>query len=179
MNSVSKSLICAAILGVSGVASAGGLMDTSVSTATGIGNSQVSLDGVLHDIDGTEPWVGQVYAGATECLRLYVSTTEFDSKLTVIAPNGLVYRDDDSGDSLRPLVRIASAPVTGWYTVQVAHWTGAPVDASFSLKYARYNNGNPNCATPTSPLGGDLDTESTGKRAPVVRAVTPKGRVVQ
>jgi len=129
------------------------MYDPSVSTATGIGASSVTINGSMTDIpDFTEPWVGELYAQAGECVRLAVITTLFDSELTVAAPNGTVFRDDDSGGDLKPLVRIASAPVTGWYTVQVAHFSGVPVSANFTLKYARYNGGNPNCAVATAPL---------------------------
>ena len=93
----------------------------------------------------------QLYAGVGECLRLFVSSTAFDSELTVISPNGSVYRDDDSGGSLRPLVQIANAPSQGWYTVQVAHFNGQPINANFTLLYGRYTAGNANCAIPTQP----------------------------
>jgi hypothetical protein len=129
------------------------MFDATVSTATKLDATAVTLNGTLHDTNGnTQPWTTQVYAQPGECVRLFVTSTNFDAKLEVIAPNGQVFRDDDSGGSLRPLVKIASAPNFGWYTVQVAHFNGVPLTADFTMKYGRYNNGNPNCATPTSPL---------------------------
>jgi len=147
------------------------MYDSSVSTATKAGASSVTLNGTLDD-NGvfTEPWVTQLFAQAGECVRLAVTTTNFDSELVVAAPNGTVFRDDDSGGSLRPLVRIASAPSTGWYTVQVASFSGAPTNANFTLKYARYNGGNPNCATATGPLSVPRGIVEPAK------AVVPVGR---
>lgn len=128
------------------------MFDPSVSTATKLNASAVTINGTLHDTNGnTQPWTTQVYAQPGECMRLSVTTTSFDAKMEVIAPNGEVFRDDDSGGSLRPLVQIASAPNFGWYTVQVAHFNGVPQSADFTMKYGRYNNGNPNCAQPTLP----------------------------
>ena len=149
----SKSFLVPALLLACGVASATNLFDPSVSSTSTLDGSSIELDGTLHDTNGNPaPWVVEVYAGVGECVRLFVTTTAFDAKLTVVAPNGAVYRDDDSGGSLRPLVRIANAPSTGWYTVQVAQFSGAPTNANFTLKYARYNGGNPNCAVATTPL---------------------------
>jgi hypothetical protein len=129
------------------------MFDATVSTATKLDATAVTLNGTLHDTNGnSQPWTTQVYAQAGECLRLFVTSTSFDAKLEVIAPDGEVFRDDDSGGSLRPLVKIASAPNFGWYTVQVAQFDGTPLTADFTMKYGRYNNGNPNCATPTNPL---------------------------
>ena len=129
------------------------LFDPTVTTATKLNAGAVTLNGTLHDTNGVaQPWTTQVYAQPGECMRLSITTTAFDAKMEVVAPPGEVFRDDDSGGSLRPLVEIASAPNFGWYTVQVAQFAGTPVTADFTLKYGRYNNGNPNCAVPTSPL---------------------------
>ena len=134
-------------------ANATNLFDPTVSSTTTLDGSSLELDGTLNDTNGNaQPWTAELYAGVGECLRLFVTTTAFDAKLTVIAPNGTVFRDDDSGGSLRPLVRVASAPVQGWYTVQVAHYAGAPQNANFTLLYGRYTAGNPNCAVATTPM---------------------------
>jgi hypothetical protein len=115
-------------------ANATNLFDPSVSTTTTIDGSSVRLDGTLNDTNGnSQPWTAELYAAPGECVRLFVNSTNFDSELTVIAPNGNVYRDDDSGGSNRPLVKIASAPNSGWYTVQVAHFNGAAMNSNFTL----------------------------------------------
>jgi hypothetical protein len=150
----SKLLLAPALLLACGLASATNLFDPSVSSTSTLDGSSLELDGTLHDTNGNPaPWVAELYAGAGECVRLFVTTTAFDAKLTVVAPNGAVYRDDDGGGSLRPLVKIGSAPVQGWYTVQVAHYAGVPQNANFTLLYGRYVAGNVNCANPTSPFG--------------------------
>ena len=133
-------------------ANATNLFDPNVSSSTTLDGSSIELNGTLNDTNGnSQPWTAELYAGVGECLRLFVTSTAFDAKLTVIAPNGTVYRDDDSGGSLRPLVRIANAPTQGWYTVQVAHWAGSPINANFTLLYGRYSAGNTNCSIATTP----------------------------
>lgn len=132
------------------------LFDPTVSATTVLDGDSVRLDGTLNDVGNVRPWTAELYAAPGECLRLFVTSTAFDSKLTVTAPNGQVYRDDDSGGFLRPLVKIANPPVRGWYTVQVAEWTGAPTNANFTLLYGRYTAGNPNCAGGTLPVSGAL-----------------------
>jgi hypothetical protein len=138
-----------------GFAQASTVRDPTVSASSTINDSIVTINGQLNDTDtGVTPWVIQVFAAAGDCVRLNVSTTNFDSEIVTTAPGGAVYRDDDSGGSLRPLVMIDPAPFTGWYTVQVAHWAGSPINADFTLKYGRYTSGNANCSSPTTPLGG-------------------------
>ena len=170
----SKYLLAPALLLAYGLASATNLFDPTVSSTTVLDGSSIELDGTLHDTNGNPaPWVAELYAGVGECVRLFVTTTAFDAKLTVIAPNGTVYRDDDGGGSLRPLVKIASAPVQGWYTVQVAHWAGQPQNANFTLLYGRYTAGNPNCANPTPPFARTRGDEAM-KDPSLVPAAQPK-----
>ena len=144
------------------------MFDPSVASTTKIDGSEIVLNGTLHDTNGlTMPWTTSVYAQPGECMRLFVDSVNFDPKLTVIAPNGEVFRDDDSGGSLRPLVKIASTPVQGWYTVQVAQFAGAPqADTDFVLKYGRFTAGNPNCANPTVPLVNAGGAPQAAKPAP-------------
>lgn len=118
------------------------LFDPSVSTTILADGSSVRLDGTLNDTNGNaQPWTAELYAQPGECVRFFVTSTNFDSELTVIAPNGTVYRDDDDGGLQRPLVKIASAPSQGWYTVQVAHFAGAAMNSNFTLMYGRYSAG--------------------------------------
>ena len=129
------------------------LVDATASTSRKLDAGALSVNGSLHDTNGnTQPWTAQVYAQQGECLRVFVTSTAFDAQLVVVSPDHRVYRDDDSGGLLRPLVKIGTAPAFGWYTVQVATYDGTPVTADFTLKYGRYDNGNPNCANPTPPL---------------------------
>jgi len=131
-------------------AEATNLFDPTISGADTFDDSPVRLDGTLHDTTNSRPWTAKVYAGTGECLRLFVISTAFDAKISVISPSGTIYRDDDSGGSLRPLVRINNTGA-GWYTVQIAHYLGQPQNANFTLLYSRYPAFNVNCETPTSP----------------------------
>jgi hypothetical protein len=169
----STRLLAPALLLACGLANATNLFDPSVSSTSVLDGSSIELDGTLHDTNGNPaPWVAELYAGVGECVRFFVTTTAFDAKLVVVAPNGTVWRDDDSGGSLRPLVKIASAPVQGWYTVQVAHWAGLPQNANFTLLYGRYTAGNVNCANPTSPFGRTRD--DIAKDPALAPATAPK-----
>jgi hypothetical protein len=170
MTMTSRLFLAPALLLACGLAGATNLFDPSVSSTSVLDGSSIELDGTLHDTNGNaEPWVVEVYAGVGECVRLFVTTTAFDAKLTVVAPNGTVYRDDDGGGMLRPLVKIGSAPVQGWYTVQVAHWSGLPQNANFTLLYGRYTAGNANCTNPTQPFArtrGDSPMKDVTTEAP-------------
>jgi hypothetical protein len=138
------------------------LYDRTVAAADTIGGSSVELDGTLDDTNGISmPWTAELFAQAGDCMRLAV-TTSFDSKLTVTAPNGSVYRDDDSGGQERPLVKIAGAPISGWYTVQVAHFGGLPQVSHFTLKYGRHAGGSANCAGATLPLPAGMSEAAKG-----------------
>jgi len=149
----SASIISAVAWLASSQAAATDLYDPSVSTTTTLNGSAVTLSGTLNDTNGNpDPWTAELFADANECVRLLVTSTDFDAKITVLAPDGSAYRDDNSGGQHRPLVRIASTPVRGWYTVHVAHFSGLPTIANFTLKYGRYNAGNPNCDGAPGPI---------------------------
>ncbi|NTU41986.1 MAG: hypothetical protein HGA78_02830 [Nitrospirales bacterium] len=103
-------------------------------------------------------WTANLFAAQGECLRLDVTTADDDLEIVVVAPNGYVYRNDDRSSSNNlPLVRISSAPISGYYTVHVSTWDGYPVDVDFILKYGRYNSGNPNCNGAIAPMSSDDD----------------------
>jgi len=124
---------------------------SNLSTSTKIDGGSIALNGSLRDVgNDARPWTVELYANAGDCVRMVIPTLEFAATLTVVAPTGTVYRDASSGWA--PKVKIASAPVAGWYTVQVAQQQGNPQAGNFTVKYGRYNSGNVNCASPTSPL---------------------------
>ena len=76
-----------------------------------------------------------------------------DMELVVVAPNGSVFRNDDRNGAFdrRPLVKIASAPNNGWYTVHVSQFDGAATETTSLLFYGRYPRGNANCGGATGP----------------------------
>lgn len=112
-----------------------------------------------------ENFVTEVWAGNGECLRLEVTSTSpsFDPAMMVIGPSfsdGAIWSDDDSGAGLNPLLKI-NAPVGGWYTVVVTEYTRVDSAKDFTLKYGRYNGGNPNCNGAAGPAYVEsLSTES-------------------
>ncbi|MFZ2310994.1 MAG: hypothetical protein WAV82_00070 [Methylobacter sp.] len=136
-------------------ANATNIFDPSVSNSPILDSSSVRLDGTIHAFGpSANVWTIDAFAGANECVRFFVSTQFTDTKLVVVAPNGAIYRNNNGGGSLRPLVKIANSPNNGWYTVHLASASGAPVEGNFTLLYGRYTSGNVNCAAPTAPLSG-------------------------
>lgn len=165
MNRLLSIAIVTAFAGLAcGPAAATDLYDPTVSTTTTLNGSTVALSGTLNDTNfNPEPWTAQLFADINECVRLFVSTTEFDAKISVLSPDGTAWRDDNTGGQRRPLVRIPMTTVRGWYTVQVAHFSGLPTIANFTLKYGRYNLGNPNCDGAPPALADAVATSVAGK----------------
>lgn len=126
-----------------------------LNTCTITNCSSRPVDGSVTQFGPTaQPWVGEFFAGAGECLRLDVLSQGADLEMVVVAPNGTVFRNDDKGVGcvLCSLVKVGSTPNNGWYTVRLSHFAGTAVGANFSMQYGRYNSGNPNCASPTPGL---------------------------
>jgi hypothetical protein len=84
------------------------------------------------------------------CLRFEITDSDEDLAMTVVAPNGSVFTDDDSGTCPHcPRVVIASKD-SGAYTVILNHFSGTPIETGFLLKAGRYVKAkNVNCASPT------------------------------
>ena len=162
------------------------IFDPTTTPCTGINCSSVRIDGVVRQNAGeVHPWVIELFANPGTCLRAEVTAQGADLEAVLIAPNGNVYRNDDSGLApcpLCPLIKVnpTPGPSRGWYTLQIAHFSGTPVDANFALLYGLYPAGNPNCAGPTlafgavGPVGAEEAEEPevdksdiTGPRPPV------------
>jgi len=176
-NVLALSVLTSLVLAASQAGAATNMFDPTVSTANKINANAVTLNGTLHDTNGnTQPWTTQVYAQAGECMRLAVTSAfGVDVKMEVIAPDGLVYRDDDSNGNLLPLVKIDGTPNFGWYTVQIAHFNGVPqTGIDFVLKYGRYNLGNPNCANGTAPLSEPGGAQQAAKDKNVMLPAQPR-----
>jgi hypothetical protein len=150
------------------------IRDPSVSRMPEINNSSIQLDGQLFldevsptafcrqipqdDDCVTLPWIVNVFAGGNECLRLDVTRpvqnegTSTALGLVVIDPFGGVYRNiARSSSDFRPLVKINNRGDPGWYAVVVQRTFDETGPVRFTLRYGRYNAGNPNCANPTQP----------------------------
>jgi hypothetical protein len=83
-----------------------------------------------------------------------VLTQASDLEITTASPGGAVFRNDDSFVApcpLCPLVKI-NGTQNGWYTVSISSFSGAAIQANFTLGYGQYNVNNPNCAAPTVPV---------------------------
>src|SRR6266403_431730 len=51
-----------------------------------------------------DPFVVELFSAGSECLRIAVTAQATDLEATLVAPDGLTWRDDDGGGSLRPLI---------------------------------------------------------------------------
>ena len=146
---------------VLGVALLGGTawatnMFTSGSTCATLNCGARTIQGTVTQAFATaQPWVAEVYAPAGRCFRLHVTAQGSNLETVVRAPNGQVFRNDDSNAApcaLCPLVKIASTPNRGWYTVSISHSAGTAVNADFTMLFNDYPLGNINCAAPTIPV---------------------------
>ena len=95
------------------------------------------------------PWTAEVYAPANGCLRIAVTGQATDLEAVVIAPNGTVYRDDDGGPGLFPLVKVNPTPNNGWYTVQLHNFAGTAVSANFQATLQRLAVNSASCLPST------------------------------
>ena len=145
----------AAITASVGAASAGATqITTTIATCTSLNCGGVSLRGNTFVTEGrTIPFVVQLFGGANECVRIETTSQTADLRIVAIAPDGVVYNNDDGGScSLCSLVKIPTGSRKGYYTIQLAQFGGVAVESLFEIKYGRYKPGNPNCANPTTPL---------------------------
>lgn len=172
-------LAMAMLLSVSMVSATTVIFDDTVSSCGTINCSSLTIPGSVFSFNNVSanPWVANLFAAPGECVRLEVTSQEADLEMVVVAPNGSVFRDDDGGTGTQPLVKIASAPNDGWYTVHLASFSGSAIGANFVLLYGRYTSGNANCDGATTPFGvtregildgqkQDLGSVSPGPDAP-------------
>jgi len=152
---------------------AGSLLYDPPNTCTTINCSSQILNGTYHSdaLGDRDPFILQIYSLGDECVRLDVTAQTSDLEMVLISPTGRIWRNDDrSLSAFRPLIK-AITDINGWYTLQVSHSVGADVIADFTLRYGRYNSGNPNCSSVTFPVvtseiqrddlkpsGGDMTT---------------------
>jgi hypothetical protein len=126
------------------------LFDPSFASCTGTNCSSITIGGVVNAFGGQpKPWTAEFRATAGRCLRLDVLTQGADLEIVAVAPDGSVYRNDDTV-GLLPQVRI-NPTNSGFYTVQIAQYAGSVTETSFTLAFGQYNLGNPNCLGATTP----------------------------
>jgi hypothetical protein len=150
------SLLTALLLSAAGPGPAAAQINSFPSTCTGI-NCASSLWQGQYRVDTAgrpTPFETSIFSGGGECVRIDVTFQEVDLEATLIGPHGFVWRNDDSGSGACPLCPLVKAIVgpAGWYTLQISHFAGSASAADFTVRYGRYNNGNPNCSAPTTPL---------------------------
>lgn len=172
---VAGSVIACSVLGAS-VQAATPIWDNGVDTCTAANCGALLIPGTVSNVVGasTERWTIKVFAGANECLRLdqvAAFGAGVDDEMVVVAPNGVIYRNDDFGGTLRPRVVVDPTPVRGWYNVSIAHFTGNPApEHDFFLRYGRYARGvATNCASPTpglAPAAPDMKQPARPQEAP-------------
>ncbi len=97
-----------------------------------------------------DPFVAQVFTTGAECLRIAVTSQGQDLKATLISPSGTIWQDDDSGGLNRPLIK-AVTNVRGWYPLTLSHWSGASVNADFTMTVQRAAATSSLCAPATAP----------------------------
>jgi hypothetical protein len=172
--------LCVVLVGPA-VASGQNIFDDTSSTCTGINCSSLRIPGTVFAFG---PSAGQLvfsaFAAPGECVRFDLASPPHpapDMELVIIAPDGSVFRNDDRNGALdrRPLVKIASAPQNGWYTVHIGQFAGAATETNVVLLYGRYSNGNPNCNVPTLPLFSLSAIEDAEKEAETP-AAAPAGQ---
>ena len=155
-----KAAALAALVVASGAAaSASEINDPTVGSCTTNNCSSIEVIGqvfrsTVNGVVRAKPFVVQAFGGPNECLRFETNYQAQDLELTVVTPDGTVYRDDDGSSlcAVCSLVKLVTPPTQrGWYTVHVSHYGGAPVDAEFRLFYGRYTAANPNCSNSTAP----------------------------
>ena len=177
MKSFNLSLLGAAmsiLLSLGVVSASTAIFDDTVSGCSTTNCSSLRLPGTVFSSGGVaaNAWVANVFAQPRECMRLEVVSQDADLEMVVVAPNGSVFRDDDGGIGTRPLVRIASTPNNGWYTVHLASFSGAAVNANFTLLYGRYTGGNSNCSGATRPFSVTRENILDGQKE-VLEVLSP------
>ncbi len=156
---IKGAMLIAMAVPVKGPAQATEIYDPSFASCTGTNCSSIVLGGIVNAFANTpKPWTAEIRATAGRCLRLDVIAQQADLEIVAVAPNGSVYRNDDT-NGLMPVVKINNT-ATGFYTVQIAQYAGSVTEGTFQLAFGVYNLNNPNCAGATPP---ELAAKRTAK----------------
>jgi hypothetical protein len=133
------------------------VFDPTFDSCTGINCSSEEISGTVGGLAGASatdnalPWTVMIFSPAGTCLRAEVTSQTRDLEIVLVQPDGTVFRDDDGGVGLQPLVKVDGTSDRGWNTLQVSRFNGDALGANFTMLYGVYPRGNPNCAAPTTP----------------------------
>jgi hypothetical protein len=149
-----------------GTAVATNLFDPGpVVNCTGVNCGSRIIGGtVLLSSDFPMPWVTQIAARQGECLRIDVTFQGADLEAVLISPSGQVWINNSGvAGGQGPVIRINGIPQNGWFTLQLSHQAGLPVNADFTLAFGRYPLHNTlNCLPVVESVLEDTeDTEDT------------------
>jgi hypothetical protein len=97
-----------------------------------------------------DPFVVELFSAGHECLRIAVTAQGADLEATLVAPDGLTWRDDDGNGSLRPLIK-AITTTRGWHILRLSQFAGQSVNADFTVNVARLASGDASCSGATQP----------------------------
>jgi hypothetical protein len=141
-------VLAAGLLAGGGPAVATNMFDPEVNSCSDVNCGSVKMGGtVLVSSDFPLPWVAQIAAQKGECLRIEVTHQQTDLEALLIAPDGqrwISTRGVTGGQG--PLILANNLPQHGWYTLQLSHQSGLPVNADFDLAFGRYPlNDRVNC----------------------------------
>jgi hypothetical protein len=104
------------------------------------------------------PWVAQIAAREGECLRIDVTEQGANLKAVLISPSGEVWRNSDGvAGGQGPVLKINDIPQNGWFTLQLSHQDGLPVNADFALAFGRYLTNSRNCLPAVQPVLEDAN----------------------
>lgn len=141
-------------IAVNHAAASTNVFDPSFSSCTSNNCSSEEISGTVGNFAGTNntlAWTVNIFTPGNSCLRAEVISQTRDLEIVLVQPDGTVFRDDDGGVGLQPLVKIDGTSDRGWNTLQVSRFNGDALGADFTMLYGVYPRGNPNCATPTTP----------------------------
>ena len=97
-----------------------------------------------------DPFVAEVFSSGGECLLLAVTSQGADLEMTLVGPSGRVWQDDDSNGALRPRIR-AITVTRGWHILILSSFSGASVNADFTMTMLRTTSTSALCNPPTGP----------------------------
>jgi hypothetical protein len=140
---------CAATILSTALASAPALAGPKLFAYLG---SSITFNGTTETTanDNVDPFVVELFSAGRECLRIAVTAQGTDLEATLVAPDGITWRDDDGGGSLRPLIK-AITTVRGWHILRLSHFAGQAVNADFTVNVARLASGDASCSGATQP----------------------------